>query len=39
MATSYQEQTSGTLPEWNTQVMDLLKECNAKLTEITGWES
>ena len=25
MATSYQEQTSGTLPEWNTQVMDLLK--------------
>lgn len=24
MATSYQEQTSGTLPEWNTQVMDLL---------------
>ena len=26
MATSYQEQTSGTLPEWNTQVMDLLNE-------------
>lgn len=24
MATSYQEETSGTLPEWNTQVMDLL---------------
>ena len=26
MATSYQEQTSGTLPEWNTQVMDLLNQ-------------
>lgn len=26
MATSYQEQTSGTLPEWNTQVMDLLNK-------------
>jgi len=25
MATSYQEQNSGTLPEWNTRVMDLLK--------------
>jgi hypothetical protein len=26
MATSYQEQTSGTLPEWNTRVMDLLNK-------------
>lgn len=26
MATSYQEQTSGTLPEWNTQLMDLLNK-------------
>ena len=26
MATSYQEQISGTLPEWNTQVMNLLNQ-------------
>ena len=30
MATSYQEQTSGTLPEWNTQLMDLLNQGKAQ---------
>lgn len=30
MATSYQEQTSGTLPEWNTQIMDLLNKGNTQ---------
>jgi len=30
MATSYQEQTSGTLPAWNQQVMDLLNQGKAQ---------
>lgn len=30
MTTSYQEQTSGTLPEWNTQIMGLLNKGKAR---------